>query len=254
MSFSKFLADVTVPTGGWDFAWTDTGGAHVATVGAGSYSFIGFMAMLDEKIEALADDNLTLHLSSEGAVTLDDDSAWTVTWATTDDALSTLLGFDESESVDGSHVLTASSDHRSGWYPGLVTYGSGDGEGFLSDTRWQPVDMIGRSLAGSGEQSSVKPGRIPYERTIVIDMIGTTEGDDPYRGPKAFLDQYATKIWSWYEDRDTGTAAAEGTQGDPDVDTTADYWRVDCKSCDIAISQKHFSYYTVTLTFNGRPD
>lgn len=253
MSYSKFLADVVVPTGGWDWVASDTGGAYTATIPAATYSFVKLLEELENQINDNNNSGAATVRIINGNTVVTDTEAWTITWASTDDALSTILGFAESESV-ASMVLTSLSDHRSGWYPGLVTYGAGNGEGFMSDTRWQPVDMIGRSLAGSGEQSSVKPGRIPYERTVIFDMIGVAEGDDPYRGPKAFIDQYATKIWSWYEDRDDGYPGAVGTQGDPDVDTSADFWRVDVKSCKIEKSQKNFNYYTVTLELNGRPD
>lgn len=100
MSIGSLQADITVPTGGWDLAYTDSaGGPLTATVAAGSYTPTELVAAVQAAVIALTGAvgaNFTATLSAgesgTGKVTLTtSDTPWSISWTDTD--LRDALGF-----------------------------------------------------------------------------------------------------------------------------------------------------------------
>lgn len=254
--YPKFLRQITVPTGGYDFAGDD-GAPFVATVPAGEYrSVLLLCAELEDQINAEAvNETFTVAVSSTGTVTITATGAWTVTWASTDDALSTLLGFDESESVSAA-VLTASETHRLGWYPGTISFGTTAGAGDTLGGDWvRDWPHVSRK-AGSRAMRRVTTASPLYQRTVEFDLLSREEVLDPYRGLDGFERGFGQPV-IWYPDRTAGTVAAPGTQGDPDTDprdSSCDFWEVYLEELPTrAHRSESNAWRTVSLLLHAEP-
>jgi len=245
--WGKFIGEIVVPTGGYDFAGDD-GAGFVATLPAATYSSIYTLCdALETVINAeTANEDVTIAVSSIGIVTITGTGAWTITWATTDDDLSTLLGFAETESVDGSDVLTATSRHLYGWYPGRQTFGtlSSSGVGIVSNSIWEPEYETGvRQYAASGNVRLLMPTTPIRRKDITFAIISDDEADGEFL---TFYEGFISKTFFWYEDRDDGVVGTEGTQ-----DT--DYWEVSWYQ-DAGIEQANNpNFFTVRMFLSREP-
>lgn len=259
-SWGKWLAPITVPTGGWAFEWGDTSDASITvTVPAGTYATILELA---EALETEMDSESTsdILVSSTGYVSIACMTMTSIGNSCSADLLST-LGYAGTETVAnpgaaGANV-TATSAHRYGWYPGTMTFGVARGDGVVSDTSWRPVDEVGRIVSGSGQMRAIAPARRRYEREVRYGAIRRTEYEDRYCGVALLEDYAATLEMRWYPDRDDGTVDDAGTQGDPAdsrLDSSCDYWLVTLTSPPaIEWSSQHPDYASVALAVNGEP-
>jgi hypothetical protein len=244
--WGKFLAAVVVPTGGWDFSWSD-GTNRTLTVPAGTYTTV-----LD-----LLDEMHTQHsavvgtCSSTGQVVLTVSSINSMRWSYTTDALSSCLGFAETESPSAGAV-TATNRHTHGWYPGTISFGYTKGEGLAADSEWQPDEAPAVAVAGSGTATVVAGSRPIYRRTLLFDLIKQTELVHRTRGVMAMAVAHRTVDVCWFQNRDIGTVAAQGTKGDPHSSSSADYW-----SCKTTIQWEpngtNPDYYSVQVDLIGQP-
>jgi hypothetical protein len=154
-------------------------------------------------------------------------------------------------------TITASDEHRYGWYPGVISFGTTQGEGLAEDTEWVPQETETRAKA-SGRMRTIRPDRDIHHRTLRFDLIGRTERADPYRGV-AMMERYAVdRTICWYPDRADGDVGSTGTQGDPQDDprdSSCDYWLVTMVSRPrVDGSGKHPDWFSVELEVNGEPD
>lgn len=244
--WGKFLAAVVVPTGGWDFVWSD-GSARTLTVPAGTYTSV--LDVLDEMHTQHS--AVTGTCSSTGQVVLAVSGINSMTWASTSNGLSTLLGFAETENP-AAGVVTATSRHTHGWYPGTLSYGYTKGEGIASDTLWTPTESPAVVVAGDGTTTVVGASRPVYRRSITFDLVKKTEINDRTRGLMALAVAHRTVNVAWYENRDTGTVAAQGTKGDPHTAASADYWSIKV-TAEWQNQGTHPDWYIVTLDLIGQP-
>lgn len=259
MAFPKFLAPITVPTGGWVFAF-DYGGAKTATIPAGTYTSI--LDLLDELATRLTaatpGSTWTVLVSSTGIVSIALDDGWTVTWASTTDALEAVLGFAGGEAVGGGDTLTATLRHQHGWYPGVISFGASDGAGTIEDSGWQADGGTERQHAGSARACLIGPARRRYLRTVKYGPLSAEECfDSQLRGPVSLLDRWSTLALLWYQDRTLGTVATPGSQTDPgayEVDGDKAYWKVRlAKPASRQQSGGNPNWYTVELTLSAEP-
>jgi hypothetical protein len=181
-----------------------------------------------------------------------------VKWSATSNDLESVLGLAGTETFSASGLLTASDEHRYGWYPGTISFGTTQGEGLAEDTEWVPQETETRAVSGSGQMRCVRPSRDIHHRTLRFDLIGRTERADPYRGV-AMMDRYAVdRTICWYPDRADGDVGSTGTQGDPHDDprdSSCDYWLVTLVSRPrVDGSGKHPDWFSVELGVNGEPD
>ena len=192
------------------------------------------------------------------------DSAWAVhlqriDWSSCSDGILTALGFDESETVQSNHTIIPTYVPRYCWFPGLETYGSSSGGGVTSDTGWRPVDAHSRVVSGGGNMRTTGPARLQYTRVLRFEALKRAEVlEARHRGPLAFFDQWATKTYRWYPDRDIGTTTTAGTRGDPGppsyhVDSDVSYWKCKLASAPRITQAGHHDWFAVTITLNGEP-
>ncbi|MFA5123331.1 hypothetical protein [Zavarzinia sp.] len=214
-AFPKILWGITVPAGGWVFAFND-GVARTVTVPAGTYDHIldlctDLQALLIASPSALT---FTVTCSSLGTVVISADGAWTVSWAGTANALSSQLGFAETEAVDGANALTATSQHLSGWYPGLMSWGRtvNRGTGFASRFGFKMTWPVSQAIAGNEEARTIGPANPSRESPFELDVITWTEYDDTLRGLAAWWTACVMAPFYVYPNRALGTVASWGTQ------------------------------------------
>lgn len=218
MAAPKLLATITVPTGGWDFAGDD-GAAFTATLPAGDYdSILELGDALETAINAAAvNETFTVAVSSGGIVTITATGAWTVTWASTDDDLSALLGYAESESVDGSYILTATDRHLYAWYSPI-------GADYDLDDAWLPsreqeTEAGGLIQYASSQEHTYRELRLALLGPECLSEGGTASDghgasvDWTSRTLKDFWSYIATRPFRFYGDRADGTVASPGTEG-----------------------------------------
>lgn len=211
--FPKMLWEIVVPTGGWDFCFND-GGAKIATVPAATYTSILDLAdELEDQMNAASAVNFVVTVSQIGIVVIDGDAAWNTAWATTDNDFSDCLGFAETEAVVAT-VLTATSQHLHGYYPGLVSYGydAGRGAGLTKAFVWKPTWPMVRTHAGSGATRSVGPVTASEDCEFALSIIKWTEYEDDEIGVRAWQDECQALQFRLYRDRYEGTVVAPGTQ------------------------------------------
>lgn len=188
-----------------------------------------------------------------------------IVWSTCSDDLLDVLGFDQTETPvgtpasGGSKVIHANNLPRYCWFPGVATYGGTGGVGITSDTGWVPVDAHSRVVSGAGNMRITGPSRLQYTRRIRFEAMKRSEVlDSRHNGPIAFFDQWATKTFRWYPDRDVGTVTTAGTQGDPGpssyhTDDDCDYWLCKLASEPRITQGSDPDWFTVTLDLNGEP-
>ncbi len=226
--FSKFLAPVTVPTGGWDFVYNE-GDARTATIPAATYATILHLCEeLQDQIDAESGGSSTVAVTAVGIVSIEVTSLASVTWGSCSDDLLLALGYAESESIV-SDTVTASLVHRFAWYPGVLS--NVGGVGLESDTDNRAGGDIARTVSGSGKGRSVGPARRNYTRALRFGAINRTEKRDKHRGPMAMEDMWLHQVLWWYFDRTDGVVGTYGTQVDPgypnyDEDADGNYLKV----------------------------
>ncbi len=251
--WSKFLWPITVPTGGWVWAYND-GGAKTSTIPAGTYDTI--LHLCKELEDQNGSGSVTV--SGVGIVEIKITSLASVTWASCSDDLLLALGFAETESV-ASATVTASLVHRFGWYPGLLSVPSTGGVGLESDTESRAGGKVARTISGSGKGRSVGPARRTYSRTVRFGAINRTERRDKHRGPLALEDSAAHLVVWWYFDRTDGVPGTYGTQVDPgypnyNADSDGNYIKIfldgELLFTDATATPR---WATVGMTFNVEP-
>ena len=229
--YPKFLWPIIIPTGGWDFDADSL--VAPATIPPGIYtSILHVLDELETQCEADASgDDWEWEVDSLGTVTgWNDGGAWTVTWGSTTDGLSSVMGFDESEAVDGSDILTSSSQHLNGYYPGLISYGyaSNRGVGTTNTKYWAPEWSQVRTVAGNHATRVVGPATARSTMALSFGLIRDIEASDASRGLRAFVDGCAAFTFYLYPDRSYGTVDAPGTQDAKTFDSGNlpydDYW------------------------------
>ena len=239
--WGKFLAEIVVPAGGWDWSWTDPA-AQLVTIPAGRYdSILDLCSELSAQIVA-AGRVPTITVSSVGQVRIYIINGMVqmtgIVWAACSDDLSDAMGYDETEAVVAGAVV-ATERHRWGWYPGVIGRGDADGEGLASDSGWQVSDSVGSVVAGSGRARLIAPARRLYRRVVRFGSIRRTEALDRLRGPVCLQDLWSTGTLDWYVDRDYGTVAFLESQRDPGYP----HW-----DSDIAYARWKVTISRVTLT------
>lgn len=135
MSRGRLEAEITVPTGGWDFSLTVTaiGGPTTGTVAAGSYHHSDFLAAVDTALEAVfgGDGAWTVTSSAgesgTGLVTIAHATeTFTLSWTDTD--LRDALGF-AGTLTPAALTFTGTKVAQQLWLPnaeGAFAYGNGD--------------------------------------------------------------------------------------------------------------------------------
>lgn len=209
-AYGKFLWGVTVPSTDYDFA-TSLG---TATVSAASFdTILEFLDELEDQLK-LVNAGFSVTCSSIGTVAITGPAGWTWTTVATDDALSTLLGLDESADVVTADVLTGSSQHQRGWYPGTITRGRATtkGVGIAADRRWAPLHEGSQLFTMRGDPSSCFPATGLKRRELTIRPLTYAECIDEDVGVTAFIDEAIASTFRWYPDREDGTVADPGTQ------------------------------------------
>lgn len=254
--WGKFLAPITLSSA-WSFVFVDGGGSHTVTVAAGTYATPLHLARaLRTAIRAIAGGahaSDTVTISSTGYTTITCAGMTSVTWASCTAALKTYFGF-SSESVSGGAV-TSTLAVTHGWFPGVITRGVALGEGLAEDTRWEADDVAAVAHSGAGSQHTTAPARYPYRRTLVFGLLGQAEVFDGTRGVRPLRDRRRTSEWYWYPDRDDGTVANYGTQGDPgypnwEDDDDCDYYIVSVLTPPVATKLSRPDLFSVTLTLS----
>lgn len=265
-AFCKFLAPITVPTGGWDLVLVDGGGSETATVPAGTYASVYDLGLeLETQIQTIGGhNNDAVEITPIGQCTITAATTLSYTWASSDSDLYEALGFAGSESV-ATGVVTATYYISHAWYPGVITRGSGSGAGIISDTGWLTDTGSRSGISGSGRRREIGPARPPWYRDLRIGLINSEETRDRTRGPKILLDRYRYSRLIWVPDRDNyyldSGAIVGGDQGDPgapyyqdDDDATVDYWLVTLvRDPDVRQDQMRSDYVQIGLRLNAEP-
>lgn len=218
--FGKFIWDLTVPAGGWTFAFTYSG-ARTVTIAAGSYNIYTLCAALHSGLEALGlGVAWDVDCSEIGIVSITGDDAWATNWAGTTNLLEDALGYDGTESVvggpGGDEVLTANGQHLYGYYPGLISWGYSvhQGVGMPRPWRWAAAweRCSVRTTAMDGTGCSVVPDSVPAQTTLEFGRVKTEEVNDDERGIEAWATACAGASFRWYPDRTLGTPTVPGAQ------------------------------------------
>lgn len=253
------VRDLVVPAGGWDWAWSEGGSPQVATLPAGSYDTILDLAEeLRDQIDLVNPPiGSTIVLSEVGITTIIIPGMTATDWPNTDDSLSSLLGFDETETVTGNTVIS-SGQHQYGWYPGAITHNwnPNKGAGLASGNRWRSQDASVSTTAGSGRRRRIRPGRTPRIRLLRFDLLYRDEVRDRTIGVDALQERFFASRFSWYPDRTLGQVGTPGTTGDPRTltDADVDYWVVTLQDQPTDRERtEHPDWYEVELTLNGEP-
>ncbi len=254
--WGKFLAPITIATA-WDFVFVDGGGSHTVQVPAATYATpLHVGRALRTAIRAIAGGAHaadTVVVSSTGYTTITCAGMTSVTWASCTAALKTYFGF--STEAASSNAVTSSLAMTHGWFPGVITRGVALGEGLAEDTGWEADDVAAVAHSGAGEQHTTAPARYPYRRTLVFGCLGKTELQNGTRGVRPLRDRRRTSAWYWYPDRDDGTVADYGTQGDPgynnwEADSDCDYYIVGVLTPPVATRLSRPDLFSVTLTLS----
>jgi hypothetical protein len=222
MTLPKMLATVTIDSTNQTFGF-DQGGAQTVDITAGEYdSILEVLAELETQLQTV-DATFAVTVSSAGFVTITCQTAWTENWATTDDALETLLGLDSSSDgvadLNGIYMLAASLRHQAAFYPpvgaawscdrrrrqareqdtadgGMIQYVSS------SEHRWRQVSMdlmTYESVEAGGSAADGAGGTIDWtDITIYNFWTYCADGGREFR---------------FYPDRANGTVASPGTEG-----------------------------------------
>ena len=249
-SYPKFLSGITINDDNNTLVGSDTGGAFTATIPSADYdTILELLDELDDQMSNEGNGTYTAAVSSIGIITISCDEEWDITWANTDDDLSTLLGFDETEEVDGSDVLTATLQHQKGWYPGLLSfaYATNKGSGITADKRWELEWEGNRLFAGTGAISALYPNSPLYQRDITVSPLHKDEIDNTTIGVTAFINNCIAITFRWYPDRTDGVVATPGTQN-------TDYWLVSfVDNPDWRNSNRHPDWFDMSLLLNREP-
>jgi hypothetical protein len=122
MSKGRLEAQITVPTGGWDFTIDDSGGGGAAsgTLPAGDYYLPELLVAFATALNTAATtDTLTATLSNSetgtGKVSITSDGNGTLEWVDTD--LRDLLGYTGNLTLVADTANTATNQARSLWLP-----------------------------------------------------------------------------------------------------------------------------------------
>jgi hypothetical protein len=260
-AWGKILAPVVVPAGGWLWSWaTGLDATNLATIPAGTYGTILSLAeALETELDKLA--GSTVEISSTGIASVKSNYLTAVHWASCADALLSTLGYSEDETITlpdtTSATITATSRHRYGWYPGVLSHGAARGEGLAGDSAWQVADEVGRIVSGAGRMRALAPSRRRYTRTLRWAAIRRSEYEDQYRGPSLLEEHGATRSLRWYPDRADGVCDNQGTQGDPASsrsDAAGYYWLVTLTEPPaVEWSSQYPDLCSVQLVLNGEP-
>lgn len=255
-AFGKLLAPIVVETGGWDFTFKQGGVDKTVTIPAATYdTILELLDALSTVLDVLYTPTITV--SSIGIVVINIAEMGAMNWALTDSGFAQ-LGFTGTEAVVGTSI-TSTYAHHWGWYPGVPTFGSAGGVGLEDDTEWVAVEFAEGMVSGAGELAIVAPVRPPYERQLSFGAIKREEMRDRARGPICLRDRWRTKVLRWYPDRDIGTVAAPGSQGDPghpyyDLDEDCDYWEVTVVGEPMLERHaSHPDWIMVRVRFNSEP-
>jgi hypothetical protein len=288
--YGKFLVEFT--PGDWSLVWTvnevrDVPPGSTTTVLSCSFStgdatqdILGFVSTLNTRIStamhaeySTAAWNFTLfnradvfpanlafnaYTYSSGEVT---DNLYfdRVNFTTSSDGILNALGFDQTETTVSNAYIIANDPTRYCWFPGVKTYGGTGGAGITSDTGWVPVDAHSRIVSGAGNMRITGPSRLQYTRRLRFEAMKRSEVlESRHTGPIAFFDQWATKHFRWYPDRDVGVVGTPGTQGDPGpssyhTDDDCSYWRCALASEPRITQSGDPDWFTVTIELNGEP-
>jgi len=255
-SFGKLLAPFVVPAGGWDFTFKQGETNRTVTIPAGTYATI--LELLDELEEQLDTSYTpTVTCSSVGIVRIAITEMTAMNWALTSSGFAQ-LGFTGTEAVV-SNSITSDEPHDRGWYPGTITHGAAGGVGYTGDEDWQAEHVTDGVVSGAGQLCNIGPARPPYRRTLTFGAILREEMRHKTRGPVRLRDTWGLVELRWYPDRDVGSVARPGSQGDPgdphyDTDDSCDYWtvRVDGET-RLTPAGSFPDYFTVSVTFNAEP-
>jgi hypothetical protein len=261
-SWSKFLAPVTVSTGGWAWAYsTSGGGPYTATIPAGTYdTYLHMMSTLDGLMEAdVGANNAVILVNTNSAKTSVRTAGTTllVDFDNCNDALLSSMGFDETESPVAS-TITANHVHQWAWYPGLLSLPSTGGVGLEDDSGNDAQETSVMTVSGSGKGRGVGPARDIYERTLRFSPIRTTEYNDKNRGPIAFKDRWKNQVLWWYFDREKSDVSSYSTQVDPgypnwESDDDGAYVKCYVRRTQFTRTTSTPRWRTVTVTFNVEP-
>jgi hypothetical protein len=258
-SWCCFGASITVPAGGWRYAFSDSAGRDSAILASGSYSSVWSLAAdLDSKMDTAGG---TFRVSTcggtnTGKLRISSASKWTTVFANCSSDLLSVLGVSADNTVS-SYVLTPTSRPRWVWFPGLITLGPTRGEGLETDDGWVPEDVAVVGRAGSGASRVIGPSRQVHYRLVRFGWIGRSEREDMYRGPAMLEKAGRTKKLVWYPDRDTAIPTNVGTQGDAEEnnqDSSCTYWLV-AQNVPPKIERRpeHPDWFSVELNLNGEP-
>lgn len=239
--FPKFLwaieIDITNQTFGYD------AGSSV-DIDVDNYTTI--LELLDN-LETKLGAGYTCSVSEIGIVSITKTSAWTADWGGTDNALETILGFDGTETVDGSYVLTATNQHTAGYYPGVISWGrlTTKGTGFATPLMWQPVWRTVGVRAGNNKMHTIGSQTPSYEASPMLGMISEDELTDDF-GLFNFSNSCILSQFRLYPDRSDGTVATPGTE-----DT--DYYTcklLNRKGLHPKVGRGTGKYYTCVISMN----
>lgn len=216
--FPKILWNCDV-SAGLTWAWNDGVARSVALTDATHDTVLELGAHLQARIRTI-DAAATVTISPIGIVTVTIPSIVAMNWAGTSNALSTILGFDETEALSGTSV-TSSAQHLRGYYPGLISYGyaTDRGAGLTTPIVWIPDYHEVRSVAGSLATRSV--GVVTPQQTLdvacsLIRADSTVdEWSDDDRGVRAWIDACTVlePRFRLYPDRANGIVGTPGTVG-----------------------------------------
>lgn len=264
-SWGKFLAPVTVSTGGWAFVLSCSDVTLTATIPAGSYNtYLHMMSSLDGLMDAQLVDHggtCTVTVTSTGItkVTIAPVQVplGVVVWASCNAALLSTMGFEQTETVSGNAVTT-NEIHGNAWYPGLLSLPTTGGVGLEDDTGNEPEDNSVRTIAGSGKSRGVGSARNVYTRTMRFGAIKTTEYEAKNRGPRCFMDRWKDKVVWWYPDRSKGLVSSYSTQVDPgypsfDSDDDGGYLKLFIRQVQFTRTTSTPRWRNVTITANVEP-
>jgi hypothetical protein len=214
--FPKILWNSDV-TGALTWAWNDGVPRSVALTDYTHDTVLELAAHLQVRIRTI-DAAATVGISQIGICTVTIPTIVALNWAGTSNELSTRLGFDESEALSGTSVIS-SSQHERGYYPGLVSYGyyADRGAGLTAPLCWEPDYHEVRVVAGNMVTRAV--ATVTPQETCELSCglikcdtrVGANEWADATYGTRAWHDACVTLPFRLYPNRYLGTVAAPGT-------------------------------------------
>jgi hypothetical protein len=249
--FGKYLWPITIDTTNNDFGLNDGGGPDVVAITSGTYDTILEVCQdLEDELVDLNAEDWEVEVSALGIVTITNNTSdWDVDWANTDDALEAMLGFDGTETVTGAgpYVLTGSSQHLYGYYPGCISWGytATGGVGTVTPRIWRSIWPMVRNVAGNNAQRIVGPANARETMNVGYGIIHRDEYEHAL-GLKAFGDAVIATSFRFYPDRADGTVAAKGTQN-------TEYWKVTLNRSLTIRPGSHPDHMTFQLEFNQEP-